>query len=70
MRATLRHSGTLSGNILRLRSMLPPVEGHFEIEGDTVRTLDRCLDPPEPVGTWPSWPLKQDNGGSSDNASA
>lgn len=41
--------GTLSGNILRLRSMLPPVEGHFEIEGDTVRTLARCLDPPEPI---------------------
>ena len=41
--------GTLSGSILRLRSMLPLVEGHFEIEGDTVRALDHCLDPPEPI---------------------
>jgi hypothetical protein len=41
--------GTLSGDILRLRSMLPSVKGHFEIEGDTIRILDRCLEPPEPI---------------------
>ncbi|KAI1124891.1 kinase-like protein [Nemania abortiva] len=41
--------GSLSGDILRLRRDLPVVSGHFEIDGDTIRPLDRCLDPPEPI---------------------
>ncbi len=47
--------GTLSGDILRLRRHLPVVSGHFEVDGDIVRPLDRCREPlelpvPEPLG--------------------
>ncbi|KAK3380743.1 hypothetical protein B0T24DRAFT_655964 [Lasiosphaeria ovina] len=38
--------GTLSGDILRLERNLPLVPGHFEIEGDVARTLERCPDYP------------------------
>ncbi|KAI0102613.1 kinase-like domain-containing protein [Nemania sp. FL0031] len=41
--------GSLSGDILRLHRNLPAVSGHFEIEGDIVRPLDRCLDRPIPI---------------------
>jgi hypothetical protein len=40
--------GTLSGDILRLYRHLPPLSGHFEIDGDDVRLLDCCLEHPEP----------------------
>ncbi|KAJ5591876.1 uncharacterized protein N7459_002245 [Penicillium hispanicum] len=36
--------GTLSGDILRLRRNLPPMSGHFEIDGNDVRPLDHCLE--------------------------
>jgi serine/threonine protein kinase len=39
--------GELSGNILRLHSQLPEKDGHFEIEGDEVRPLSRCLEHPD-----------------------
>jgi hypothetical protein len=38
--------GALSGDILRLERDLPPVSGHFEIEGDVIRSLDKCPDFP------------------------
>ncbi|KAI1399452.1 kinase-like domain-containing protein [Hypoxylon fuscum] len=41
--------GTLSGDILRMRRNLPEVNGHFEVDGDTIRPLDRCLEAPEPI---------------------
>ncbi|KAI1108493.1 kinase-like domain-containing protein [Nemania sp. NC0429] len=41
--------GTLSGDILRMRRNLPDVNGHFEIDGDTIRPLDQCLETPEPI---------------------
>ncbi|KAF3070402.1 hypothetical protein GL218_00240 [Daldinia childiae] len=41
--------GTLSGDILRLERNLPSVQGHFEIEGDVVRSLDQCPDHPRAV---------------------
>lgn len=37
---------TLSGDILRLHHDLPPLEGHTEIDGDIVRTIDQ---PPHPA---------------------
>ncbi|CAL5875039.1 uncharacterized protein PFLUO_LOCUS9342 [Penicillium psychrofluorescens] len=40
--------GTLSGDIFRLRKNLPSATGPFEVEGNTVRQLDHCLEPPEP----------------------
>ncbi|KAI5855032.1 kinase-like protein [Durotheca rogersii] len=39
--------GTLSGDILRLYRNLPPVSGHFEIDGDDIRPLDRPFEHPE-----------------------
>ena len=39
--------GTLSGDILRLYRNLPPLLGHFEIDGDDIRPLNCCLDHPE-----------------------
>ncbi|KAI9790169.1 MAG: hypothetical protein M1816_005369 [Peltula sp. TS41687] len=39
--------GTLSGDILCLRRDLPPLEGHIEIDGDTVRAVDNPPTPPE-----------------------
>ncbi|KAI0199452.1 kinase-like domain-containing protein [Astrocystis sublimbata] len=39
--------GTLSGDILRLHRNLPPLLGHFEIDGDDIRPLDCCLEHPE-----------------------
>src|SRR4051812_28700676 len=39
--------GTLSGDILRLNRNLPPMTGHFEIDGNDIRPLDRCLEHPE-----------------------
>ena len=41
--------GTLSGDILRLRQNLPEVNGHFEIDGNTVRPLHHSLEAPEPI---------------------
>ncbi|POS73864.1 hypothetical protein DHEL01_v207744 [Diaporthe helianthi] len=41
--------GTLSGNILRLYHNLPDLSGHFEIDGDDIRPLSSCLEPPEPT---------------------
>ncbi|KAJ0161338.1 hypothetical protein CTA2_6378 [Colletotrichum tanaceti] len=41
--------GTLSGDILRLERNLPPIKGHCDIEGDEIRSLDRCLDPPPEI---------------------
>ena len=38
--------GTLSGDILRLYKKLPSRSGHFKIDGDEIRQLDRCLDHP------------------------
>ncbi|GAB1213055.1 hypothetical protein ATERTT37_002204 [Aspergillus terreus] len=38
---------TLSGDILRLHRNLPPMSGHFEIDGNDIRPLDRCLEHPE-----------------------
>lgn len=38
--------GTLSGDILRLERQLPAVNGHFEIEGDVIRSLDQCPNHP------------------------
>jgi hypothetical protein len=38
--------GTLSGDILRLHRNLPPMSGHFEIDGDDIHPLDRCLEHP------------------------
>lgn len=40
---------TLSGNILRLEHALPAMEGHFEIKGDIICSLDECLNHPAPV---------------------
>lgn len=40
--------GTLSGDILRLHRNLPPKQGHFQIDGNVIRHLDRCLEHPEP----------------------
>ncbi|KAK3897212.1 hypothetical protein C8A05DRAFT_39245 [Staphylotrichum tortipilum] len=42
-------SGTVSGNILRLESNLPAMDGHFEIQGNTIRSLDTCPNYPPPV---------------------
>lgn len=42
--------GTLSGDILRLRQQLPIRPGHFEIDGDGIRELERCLPHPDFVG--------------------
>ncbi|KAI1810730.1 kinase-like domain-containing protein [Poronia punctata] len=42
--------GTLSGDILRLYRNLPPLSGHFEIDGNDIRPLERCLDHPEFIG--------------------
>lgn len=39
--------GTLSGDILRLYRNLPPMTGHFEIDGDDIRPLDRALEHPK-----------------------
>jgi serine/threonine protein kinase len=39
--------GTLSGDILRLHRNLPPLLGHFEIDGDDIRPLNCCLEHPE-----------------------
>lgn len=39
--------GTLSGDILRLYRNLPPLSGHFEIDGDDIRPLSCCLEHPE-----------------------
>lgn len=41
--------GTLSGDILRLYRNVPPVSGHFEIDGDHIRPLDHCLEHPDPT---------------------
>ncbi|KAI0856185.1 kinase-like domain-containing protein [Xylaria cubensis] len=41
--------GTLSGDILRLYRNLPPMQGHFEIDGNDIRPLNHCLDHPELV---------------------
>ena len=41
--------GTLSGDILRLERALPVVDGHFEIEGDVIRSLNNCPNHPTPV---------------------
>ncbi|KAM3517016.1 hypothetical protein NHJ13051_009369 [Beauveria bassiana] len=41
--------GKLSGQILRLERNLPPVGGHFEIEGDVLRSLEKCPNPPQPI---------------------
>ncbi|KAI1495740.1 kinase-like domain-containing protein [Biscogniauxia marginata] len=41
--------GTLSGDILRMRRNLPEVNGHFEVDGDTIRPLDHRLEAPEPI---------------------
>ncbi|KAK0636447.1 kinase-like domain-containing protein [Bombardia bombarda] len=41
--------GTLSGDILRLYRNLPPLSGHFEIDGDDIRALNCCLEHPEPI---------------------
>nr|AFC75697.1 hypothetical protein [Epichloe amarillans] len=41
--------GTLSGDILRLYRHLPPMSGHFEIDGDDIRPLNCCLEHPEPI---------------------
>ncbi|KAK3303864.1 uncharacterized protein B0T15DRAFT_513990 [Chaetomium strumarium] len=38
--------GTLSDDILRLKRPLPAVNGHYEIEGDTIRSLDKCPNHP------------------------
>lgn len=35
--------GTLSGDILRLRQNLPPIDGHLDIEGDMVRSIHELL---------------------------
>ncbi|KAI0099939.1 kinase-like protein [Nemania sp. FL0031] len=39
--------GTLSGDILRLDRNLPLREDHFEVDGDDIRPLDRCLEHPK-----------------------
>lgn len=36
--------GKLSGDILRLERDLPVVKGHYEIDGDVIRNLDKCPD--------------------------
>ncbi|KAL8354428.1 hypothetical protein RB601_004024 [Gaeumannomyces tritici] len=41
--------GTLSGNILRLNRDLPSLPGHFEIQGDIIRPLEICPNPPDPL---------------------
>jgi serine/threonine protein kinase len=41
--------GTLSGDILRLERSLPPIQGHFEVEGDIIRSLDQCPNHPQPI---------------------
>lgn len=38
--------GTLSGDILRLERDLPVVKGHYEIDGDVIRNLDKCPNHP------------------------
>jgi hypothetical protein len=42
--------GTLSGDILRIKRGLPPRAGHYEIEGDEIRPLGRCLEYPDMIG--------------------
>jgi serine/threonine protein kinase len=42
--------GRLSGDILRIKRNLPPVAGHYEIDGDEIRPLDRCLEYPDAIG--------------------
>ncbi|KAK6835042.1 Protein kinase-like domain protein [Apiospora arundinis] len=49
MCSSLRHPGSLSGDILRMRRNLPEISGHFEVEGDTIRKLDHPLEAPEPI---------------------
>lgn len=41
--------GKLSGQILRMERNLPPVGGHFEIEGDHFRRLETWPSPPQPI---------------------
>ena len=41
--------GTLSGVILRLYRNLPPLSGHFEMDGDDIRPLSCCLERPKPI---------------------
>ncbi|KAK4040151.1 kinase-like domain-containing protein [Parachaetomium inaequale] len=38
--------GTLWGDILGLERPLPAVKGHYEIEGDVIRSLDKCPNHP------------------------
>lgn len=38
--------GTLSGDILRLERPLPAMNGHYEIEGNVIRNLDKCPNHP------------------------
>lgn len=42
--------GTLSGDILRIKRNLPSMSGHFEIDGDEIRPLSRCLEYPDFIG--------------------
>ncbi|KAK4034538.1 hypothetical protein C8A01DRAFT_49077 [Parachaetomium inaequale] len=42
--------GKLSGEILRIKQGLPPRTGHYEIEGDEIRPLGRCLEYPDMIG--------------------
>lgn len=37
---------TLSGDVLRLERELPTVKGHYEIDGDIIRNLDKCPNHP------------------------
>lgn len=41
--------GTPSGGILCLERNLAPVQGHLEIEGDLIRSLDEYPTPSQPV---------------------
>lgn len=41
--------GSPSGDILRLNRNSPPMSGDFEIDGDDIRALGRCLWHPEPT---------------------
>lgn len=42
----VENHGTLSGDVPRLRQNLPPLEGHYEVDGNNIRAISSLPLPP------------------------